>query len=146
VRWLNPFDMSSTGALAGGVLTAVFIYWGWDTAVTVNEESKDTNRTPGVAAVLSTLILVGIYVIVTIAAQAFHGPDFLAKNSSDVLGALGKDARWQRQSAPHGRHLGLGPPQAVAPLGHPGSCGACPRALGKALRPSRNEVGHPGPS
>jgi amino acid transporter len=91
LAWLNPFDIGSTSALATGVLAAVFIYWGWDTAVTVNEESKDSNRTPGVAAVLSTLILVSIYIIVTVAAQAFHGPDFLSKNSADVLSALGKD-------------------------------------------------------
>jgi len=89
--WLNPFHISSTGALAGAILTAVFIYWGWDTAVTVNEEAKDTKRTPGVAAVLSTLVLVGIYVVVSIAAQAFHGAGFLTANSNDVLNALGRD-------------------------------------------------------
>ena len=89
--WLDPFHISSTGALAGAILTAVFIYWGWDTAVTVNEEAKDTKRTPGVAAVLSTLVLVGIYVIVSIAAQAFHGANFLTNNSNDVLGALSRD-------------------------------------------------------
>jgi len=91
LSWLNPFNIGSSAALATGVLTAVFIYWGWDTAVTVNEEAKDATRTPGVAAVLSTLILVGIYLIVTVAAQAFHGPEFLTKHSDDVLGALGTD-------------------------------------------------------
>jgi len=90
LTWFNPF-VGSSGALAAGVLTAVFIYWGWDTAVTVNEECDDSARTPGVAAVLSTLILVGIYVIVTVAAQSFHGSDYLTKNSADVLGALGRD-------------------------------------------------------
>ena len=25
----------------------LFIYWGWDTAVTVNEETTDSRRTPG---------------------------------------------------------------------------------------------------
>ena len=89
--WLNPLHISSTGALAGAILTAVFIYWGWDTAVTVNEEAKDTKRTPGIAAVLSTLVLVGIYVIVSIAAQAFHGAGFLTANSNDVLNALSRD-------------------------------------------------------
>ncbi|MGD0894414.1 MAG: APC family permease [Acidimicrobiales bacterium] len=89
--WLNPLHISSTGALAGAILTAVFIYWGWDTAVTVNEEAKDTKRTPGVAAVLSTLVLLGIYVIVSIAAQAFHGAGFLTANSNDVLNALSHD-------------------------------------------------------
>jgi amino acid transporter len=88
--WLNPFNIPSGGALASGILVAVFIYWGWDTAVTVNEESKDAKRTPGVAALLSTLVLVAIYVIVAIAAQSFHGAKFLTNNSNDVLYALSK--------------------------------------------------------
>jgi amino acid transporter len=68
---------------------AIFIYWGWDTAVTVNEETKDSKRTPGVAALVSTLVLVGIYLIVAIAAQAVKGPAFLSANSDDVLSATG---------------------------------------------------------
>jgi amino acid transporter len=79
----------SLGALAGGVLLALFIYWGWDTAVSVNEETEHSNRTPGIGAVLSTLCLVGIYVLTTTAAQAFHGPDFLTRNANDVLSPLG---------------------------------------------------------
>ena len=63
-----------SSALSGGLLAALFIYWGWDTAVTVNEETKDARRTPGVAALVSTLVLVGIYLIVAIAAQAVKGP------------------------------------------------------------------------
>jgi amino acid transporter len=89
--WIDPFKIPSVSALSAGMLTAVFIYWGWDTAVTVNEESKDVKRTPGVAALLSTLVLVGIYLVVSIAAQAFHGAGFLTKNSSDVLSAMGHD-------------------------------------------------------
>ena len=48
----------------------MFIYWGWDTAVAVNEETEDSSRTPGKAAVASTLLLLAIYVIVAVAAQA----------------------------------------------------------------------------
>ncbi len=77
------------GALASGVLLALFIYWGWDTAVSVNEETQDKSRTPGIAAVLSTLALVFIYVLATTSAQAFHGPGYLTKNSADVLSPLG---------------------------------------------------------
>ncbi|MBV9682763.1 MAG: APC family permease, partial [Solirubrobacterales bacterium] len=43
------------------------------------------------AAVVSTLILLLIYVIVSAAAQAYHGTKFLAANSSDVLNPLGHD-------------------------------------------------------
>jgi amino acid transporter len=39
LSWLNPFEMDSTSAMISGVLIAVFIYWGWDSTVTVNEES-----------------------------------------------------------------------------------------------------------
>src|SRR5262249_36968738 len=57
--WFSPFAVSSVGALTSGLLVAVFIYWGWDSLVCVNEETEDAETTPGKAAVLSTLILVG---------------------------------------------------------------------------------------
>ena len=88
LSWFSPFNMSSN-ALTAGVLLAVFIYWGWDTTVTVNEETRDASRTPGIAAVVSTLMLLGTYVIITVAAQAFAGPAGLAKNSADIFSSLG---------------------------------------------------------
>ena len=86
--WFNPLDLS-WGALVDGVLLGIFIYWGWDSGVAVNEESRDSNRAPGKAAVISTMILLLIYVAVSAAAQAYHGTGFLAGNSADVLNALG---------------------------------------------------------
>jgi amino acid transporter len=87
--WLNPFKIESTTALVDGLVAAIFLYWGWDTAVTVNEETKDPGRTPGRAAVISTLVLVATYVIVAVAAQGVQGSGFLTKNSADVLSATG---------------------------------------------------------
>jgi len=89
--WLNPFTIDSTSALTGGVLVAIFIYWGWDSLVAVNEETEDKERTPGIAAIASTIILVAIYVVVSIAAQAYHGAQFLEDNADDILSALGTD-------------------------------------------------------
>ncbi len=86
--WFNPFDLG-WGALIDGVLLGIFIYWGWDSGVAVNEESRDRTRGPGKAAVIATVILLLIYVAVSTAAQAYHGPGFLQGNSSDVLNALG---------------------------------------------------------
>ena len=91
LSWLNPFDIESTTALIDGVLIAVFIYWGWDSAVTVNEETEDSTEAPGRSAVISTLILLGIYLIVSVAAQALHGTAFLENNADDVLSTLGSD-------------------------------------------------------
>ena len=42
--------------LRDSFLLAVFIYWGWDCALSVNEETKDSARTPGRAAVMSTIM------------------------------------------------------------------------------------------
>jgi amino acid transporter len=95
LSWLNPFHIPSFSAFSSAILLAVFIYWGWDTAVACNEETRDRTRTPGRAAVLSTVLLLATYIVVTIAAQAYAGvgdkgigltnPD----NSGDVLSVLG---------------------------------------------------------
>ncbi len=91
LSWFNPFAMSFH-ALLVAVLLGVFIYWGWDSGVAVNEESEDPAEGPGKAAVVSTILLVLIYVIVSTGAQAFHGTGFLAneENAGDILNALGK--------------------------------------------------------
>ena len=90
LEWINPFGLSQS-ALAGGVILGIFIYWGWDSTVNVNEESADPTEGPGKAAVVSTIVLLGIYVLVAVSAQAYHGVGFLKANSDDVLSALGKD-------------------------------------------------------
>lgn len=89
LSWFNPLKIDSVTALVDGVLIAVFIYWGWDSTVTVNEESTDSATTPGKAAVLSTIILLVIYVLVATAAQAFAGPKALA-GQDDALNILAK--------------------------------------------------------
>jgi amino acid transporter len=90
LSWFNPFAISSLDGVRDGLLVAVFIYWGWDSTVCVNEETTDSGSTPGRAAVASTLILVGIYVLVSSAAISFAGPDAIAKDDSgDALGLLG---------------------------------------------------------
>jgi amino acid transporter len=90
LSWINPFAMNF-GDLVVALLLAIFIYWGWDSGVAVNEESEDPANGPGKAAVVSTILLVLIYVVVTAAAQSFHGIGFLTNeaNKEDVLNALG---------------------------------------------------------
>jgi amino acid transporter len=88
--WFNPFTLhGGTRALIDGVLLGIFIYWGWDSGVCVNEESEDSANGPGRAAVMSTILLVLIYVVVSTAAQAYAGTTFLKHHGDDVLSALG---------------------------------------------------------
>ena len=53
LSWLVPTHMSLS-TIVTATLIAVFIYWGWDTAVSVNEETADPTKTPGRAAIASS--------------------------------------------------------------------------------------------
>jgi amino acid transporter len=87
--WFNPFG-SSLSAFDGGILLAVFVYWGWDSGVSVNEETENPSTAPGRAAIVSTFVLVGIYLLVSTAAQAYGGLANLVNNQNDVLAPLGR--------------------------------------------------------
>jgi amino acid transporter len=95
LSWLWPSGMDFGHVIAPAMLTAIFIYWGWDTAVSLNEETADPEKTPGRAAVISTVLLLVIYAIVSIAAIAFAGVGTKGiglgaqGNADDVFSAIG---------------------------------------------------------
>ena len=70
--WLS-WSHLSLSALVSGIIFMLFIYWGWDTALSVNEETADKSRTPGRAGIISTILLLVTYLIVIVAVQAFAG-------------------------------------------------------------------------
>ena len=71
--WFNPLAFTEWGGFVEAVLLALFIYWGWDTCLALNEETKDPKRIPGRAALLTTIILLLTYVSVTVAAMMYAG-------------------------------------------------------------------------
>ena len=97
LSWLSPFGVEYSALLAG-VLLAVFIYWGWESAVNLSEETEDSARAPGLAGLASTVILLVTYVAVAVALVAYAGlekverfdddPGVLGKVAEDVLGPL----------------------------------------------------------
>ncbi|MCW2628496.1 MAG: amino acid transporter [Mycobacterium sp.] len=97
LSWFWPGGLDFGTVIAPAILTTIFIYWGWDTAVACNEESDDPGRTPGRAAVISTFLLLATYALVTVAAVAFAGvgTDGIglgnSNNSADVFAAIGPD-------------------------------------------------------
>lgn len=95
LSWLWPSGLDAS-SIAQAVILCIFIYWGWDTCLAVGEETRGSDKTPGRAAVITTLILVCTYVLVAYAVQSFAGfgeegiglnnPD----NVDDVLTILGE--------------------------------------------------------
>lgn len=92
--WFNPFTVSDAAAFTHAVLLALFVYWGWDTCLALNEETKNPTRNPGRAAVLASVLLLATYVGVTVIAMMAAGTGTEdtglsnADNSGDVLYAL----------------------------------------------------------
>ncbi len=71
----HPFSWSwfalsqfTPGMFAKGALTAVFVFWGWDIALNLNEETKDAGRIPGYAAIAAVIIAVLLFVGFAVAA------------------------------------------------------------------------------
>ncbi|MEU0392008.1 APC family permease [Streptomyces sp. NPDC006208] len=71
--WLNPFAVQSFAAFTAGLSLSIFMYWGWDTCMTANEETVGSAKTPGRAAMISMVVLVGSYLATGIAAQMAVG-------------------------------------------------------------------------
>lgn len=79
LSWINPLAIDSQSVLIAGVLVTLFAYWGWDSSVTVNEESEDSTGAPGKAAVIATILLVGLYLLLMIAGLAWLGAEGLGR-------------------------------------------------------------------
>lgn len=93
-EWFVPINMDFS-TFANTVLLMVFIYWGWDSVLAVNEETRDRHRAPGRAALTSTVVLLGIYLLTTVAALAYAGVGTTGlglanpEHFDDVIAALG---------------------------------------------------------
>ena len=100
LSWLWPGGLDYH-SIAAAVILCIFIYWGWDACLAVGEETKDPGKTPGIAAVITTLILVCTYVLVAYAIQSFAGFGYVgiglnnANNTDDVLTVLGEPVAGQ---------------------------------------------------
>lgn len=76
LSWFNPFEVSSFSALAAGVAVSIFVYWGWDTVLTMGEETKQAKgklSTESKAAMILVVILVVMYVGTAAATVAYAG-------------------------------------------------------------------------
>lgn len=94
LAWFNPFETASYDGFLKAFLVAVFIYWGWDSSLAVNEETENPKTTPGRAGVASTFLLAAVYVLVAAAALSFAGPRALSagaeSDASDIFAGIGE--------------------------------------------------------
>ena len=70
--WFSPAGLTLSAFIAG-LSGSIFAFWGWDTALTVNEESKNSDTTPGRAALLCVVSILLTYLLVAVATQMYAG-------------------------------------------------------------------------
>ncbi len=70
--WFSPAGLTLSAFIAG-LSGSIFAFWGWDTCLTVNEESKGSAKTPGRAALLTVLSILLTYLLVATATQMYAG-------------------------------------------------------------------------
>ncbi|AKU19086.1 APC family permease [Luteipulveratus mongoliensis] len=98
--WFNPMEFFNGGggfsALVEGMILMLFIYWGWDTILSLNEETKERASTPGRAAVVATVILLVTYLLTSVATVSYAGVGSEGiglgneDNADDVFRAIGE--------------------------------------------------------
>lgn len=71
--WFNPFTGLALGAFVIGVTGSIFAFWGWDTCLTLGEESKDPEKTPGRAGLLAVITILLTYLLVAVAVMMYAG-------------------------------------------------------------------------
>ncbi|KNB50360.1 Large neutral amino acids transporter small subunit 2 [Streptomyces caatingaensis] len=87
--WLNPFAVPSFASFTAGLSLSIFMFWGWDVCLTVNEETEGSDRTPGRAALLALAVLIGSYLLTAVAAQRYAGAGLGDPRTADnVFAAL----------------------------------------------------------
>lgn len=75
ITWdmFNPAGVESFTAFAAGISLSIFVFWGWDVTLTMNEETTDPNKVPGRGATWTVLIIIALYLAVATAVLYFAG-------------------------------------------------------------------------
>jgi amino acid transporter len=87
--WFNPFGAGEETFI--GIAAALFIYWGWDSSLSIAEETENSKHTPANAALWSIGITAVIYAFVVFAVISFAGIEAISGNEDDVFAVIAKD-------------------------------------------------------
>jgi amino acid transporter len=73
LSWFNPFAVESFSSFAAGLSLSIFIFWGWDVTLTMNEETRGSEKTPGRAATITVVVIVVLYLLIAVSLIAYAG-------------------------------------------------------------------------
>ncbi|MBM7831938.1 amino acid transporter [Agromyces cerinus] len=71
--WFNPFAVGSFSAVVAGLSLSIFIFWGWDVTLTMNEETRGSEKTPGRAATITVVTIFVLYLLIAVSLISYAG-------------------------------------------------------------------------
>lgn len=86
-EWFTISGAGGFKSLISGVLLAIFLYSGWDTAAYVGEEGQ--GKRAGRAAVISVVLLFVIYSVALLAFQGIAGNSAMQDHAANILAFVG---------------------------------------------------------
>lgn len=81
----HAFTLSS---FASGAVIALFFFWGWDVALNVSEETRDSARTPGLAAGIALVVIVIAFMTFTLVTLATLSEPEIRASGANVVFAV----------------------------------------------------------
>ncbi|WP_432144532.1 APC family permease [Streptomyces sp. bgisy084] len=88
LSWLNPFEIGSLQSVAQGMVLAVFFYWGWDAAFSVNEETRNSSDAAR-GGLIALVVMMGLFLVGALAFQRVMSTGELLHNGPQALTFLG---------------------------------------------------------
>jgi amino acid transporter len=83
--WFSWHTMGGITGFVNASLIAVYMYSGWDTAIVLNEETRDARRNPGRAVIMSVLVVAFLFAFFTFALQGAVKPGALQAHGDNAL-------------------------------------------------------------
>ncbi|MFE4874442.1 APC family permease [Streptomyces sp. NPDC056682] len=88
--WLGFSHFDGVSGFAAGTLIAAFYYWGWDVTSNLSEETRDSRRTAGLAALIGVGLVFALFVAFTVAVNVLLTSGEIEAHQSNLLAVLGE--------------------------------------------------------
>ncbi|MFE9042764.1 APC family permease [Streptomyces sp. NPDC012421] len=89
--WFGLGHFHGPEGFAAGALIAAFYYWGWDVTSNLSEETRNSRRTAGLAALVGVGFVFLLFVAFTVAVNVLLPADRILTAGPNVLAVLGQE-------------------------------------------------------
>ncbi|MFF5423664.1 MULTISPECIES: APC family permease [unclassified Streptomyces] len=89
--WFGLGHFAGPEGFAAGALIAAFYYWGWDVTSNLSEETRDSRRTAGLAALVGVGLVFLLFEAFTVAVNVLLSADEIRAAGPNVLAVLGHE-------------------------------------------------------